>query len=187
MTALDIGVVVIVTFFLARGLWIGFARQLAFLLALSLGYLAAGTYYPLWSRYLSSVANPQLRFVLTYALLFFTTYVLVMLLGIVCKKVMQISFLGWFDRLLGGVFGLAKAVFLSTMIFMALTGIFSANSVFLEKAFFRPYLTISSQWLTSIVRDQNLQAELLSKKPALSNLLGTPPIPALQPLRRDAK
>lgn len=186
MTALDIGVVVIVTFFLARGLWTGFVRQLAFLLALSLGYLAAGTYYPVWSRYLSSVANPQLRFVLTYALLFFTTYVLVMLLGMVGKRVMQISFLGWFDRLLGGVFGLAKAVFLATMIFMALTGVFSANCVFLEKAFFGPYLTISSRWLTSIVRDQNLQAELLAKKPALSNLLSAP-VPALQSLRRDAK
>lgn len=186
MTALDIGVIVVVTFFLARGLWIGFVRQIAFLLALSLGYVAAGSYYPAWSQHLSGIHNPQLRFVATYALLFFTTYVVIMLLGLGLKKVMQISFLGWFDRLMGAVFGLVKAGFLNTMIFMALTGIFSSNSVFIEKALFSRYLSISSQWLTSIIKDSDLRTELLPKKPALSDFLSDP-VPALQTLGRDTK
>lgn len=186
MTALDIVVIIVAVFFLARGLWIGFIRQIAFLLALSLGYVAAGTYYPTWSQHLSQIDNPQLRFVVTYALLFFTTYVVIMLLGLVLKKVVQISFLGWFDRLMGAVFGLAKAVFLTTMIFMVLTGIFSDPSPFIEKAFFTKYLTISAQWVTSIVKDKDLQAELLSPKPALSSFLSAP-VPALQKLGRDPK
>lgn len=186
MSTLDIGVIVVAIFFLARGLWIGFVRQIAFLLALSLGYVAAGTYYPEWSQHLSQIQNPQLRFVVTYALLFFTTYVAIMLLGLVLKKVMQISFLGWFDRLMGAVFGLAKAAFISTMIFMALTGIFASSNVFIDQAFFTKYLSISSQWVTSIIRDNDLRAELLPKKPALSNFLSDP-VPALQTLGRDTK
>lgn len=186
MTALDIGVIVVTVFFLTRGIWIGFIRQIAFLLALFLGYAAAGTYYPTLSQHLEKIDNPQLRFVVTYALLFFTTYVMIMLLGLGLKKVMQITFLGWFDRLMGGVFGLVKAVFIATLVFMALTGIFSTNSVYIEKAFCTKYLLISSQWLTSIIHDKDLQAELLPKKPAISNFLSNP-VPALQSLGRDTQ
>jgi membrane protein required for colicin V production len=186
MTALDIGVIVVTGFFLARGIWIGFIRQIAFLLALFLGYAAAGTYYPSWSQHLSQIANPQLRFVVTYGLLFFSTYVAIMLLGIGLKKVMQISFLGWFDRLMGGVFGLVKAIFITTLLFMALTGIFSSDSVFIEKAFFTKYLTISSREMTSIVKDKDLQSELLPKKPVLSGFLRDP-VPALQTLGRETQ
>jgi len=186
MTALDIGVIIVAVFFLARGIWIGFVRQIAFLLALSFGYVAAGTYYPSWSQHLIQIGNPQLRFVVTYALLFFSTYVVIMLLGLGLKKVMQISFLGWFDRLMGAVFGLGKAVFITTLVFMALTGIFPSNSVFIEKAFFSRYLTISSQWVTSIIKDKDLQAELLPKKPALSDFLSDP-VPVMKTLGRDTK
>ncbi|MDP2104695.1 MAG: CvpA family protein, partial [Desulfobulbaceae bacterium] len=153
MTALDIGVIAVSVLFLVRGVWIGFVRQIAFLLALFLGYVAAGTYYPSLSQHLSQVGNPQLRFVITYALLFFGTYVLIMVLGVGLKKVMHITFLGWFDRSMGAVFGLGKAIFISTMVFMALTGIFSSNSVFIQKAFFSQYLTVSAKWMTSIIRD----------------------------------
>ena len=184
MTALDIGVITVVVFFLARGVWIGFIRQIAFLLALFLGYVAAGTYYPAWSRYLSQIGNPQLRFLVTYALLFFTTYVLIMLLGLGLKRVMQISFLGWFDRLLGAVFGLTKAIFITTLAFMALTGIFASSSSFIEKAFFSKYLLTSSQWITSIIKDKDLQANLLPQQPAISDLLRNS-IPAVQTLRRE--
>jgi len=185
MTALDIGVIAVSVLFLVRGIWIGFVRQIAFLLALFLGYLAAGTYYPSWSQHLSQVGNPQLRFVLTYALLFFGTYVLIMVLGLGLRKVMHITFLGWFDRLMGAAFGAGKAVFIATMVFMALTGIFSSNSVFIQKAFFTPYLTISAQWLTSIIRDKDLQQELLPKEPAISDFFANP-IPALKSLGGDA-
>jgi len=186
MTALDIGVIVVTAFFLVRGVWIGFVRQIAFLLALFLGYAAAGRYYPAFSQYLTGISSPQLRFVVTYGLLFFTTYVLTMVLGLGLKRVMQITFLGWFDRLLGGIFGLGKAVFITTMLFMALTGIFTSSSVFIEKAFFAKYLLITSQAVTSIIKDSDLKEDLLPKKPAISELL-TNPVPALQKMGREAR
>lgn len=186
MTALDIGVIAVTAFFLARGIWIGFVRQLAFFLALFLGYAAAGTYYATWSQHLRQIGNPQLRFVIAYALLFFVTYVTIMLLGLGLKKVMQISFLGWFDRLLGGIFGMIKAVFLSSLLFIALTGILPSNSVYIDKAFFGKYLSISSGWLIAIVKDNDLRSELLPKKPAISDFLRNP-VPALQSLGRDSK
>lgn len=185
MTALDIGVIVVAALLVARGVWIGFVRQIAFLLALFLGYGAAGTYYPIFSQHLTAIQTPQLRFVVTYGLLFFTTYVLTMVLGLGLKKVMQITFLGWFDRLLGGLFGMAKAVFIATLVFMALTGIFS-SSVFIDQAFFAKYLRLSSQALTSIIKDHDLQAKLLPQEPAISTFLPAP-VPPSQAVGRHAQ
>lgn len=187
MTVLDIGVIIITVSFLVRGVWIGFVRQLAFLLALLMGYVAAGKYYPFFSHYTSSwLHNPQLRFVVTYTVLFLLTYVAIMLLGLGLKKVMQVTFLGWFDRSMGALFGLAKAVFLCTLIFMGIAGIFSTTNPILRQSFFSPYLMISSQYMTSFIQDKDLKEELVPKKPAITSFLADP-VPLLKTLGGSPK
>ena len=124
MTAIDFGVIAIILIFLVRGIWIGFIRQLASLAALILGYLFAGRYYEQISPRLSSViSSPQLSFLVTYALLFLAVFVGVLALGYVLKKVMSLSLLGWFDRFMGGIFGLVKAGVVVTVLFMAMSGL----------------------------------------------------------------
>ena len=187
MTILDIGVVIVTVLFLVRGVWVGFVRQLAFFLALTLGYLAAGKYYTILSQNFSPwIENAQLRFVVTYTLLFLITYVLVMFLGRGMKKVMQVTFLGWFDRTMGGLFGLAKAAFISTLVFMGLAGFLSSSSPIIQKSFFSPYLMQSSRYITSFIKDKELKDELLPKKPAISNFL-TDPVPVLKSLGGGSK
>lgn len=171
----------------ARGIWVGFVRQLAFFLALFLGYGAAGQYYGQLSPYVTPVvSNPQLAFFITYLMLFVTAYLLAMTAGMLLKKVMQISFLGWFDRLLGGIFGLLKAVFVSTLLFMLVTAFLSTASPIVENSFSVPYLMVSSQWLVGLIRDKHLQMELLPKNQAISSFL-TDSIPMLQTLGGNAK
>lgn len=187
MTVLDIGVIIITIAFLVRGAWIGFVRQLAFLLALVTGYLAAGKYYPFFSQYTSAwLKDPQLRFVITYTLLFLVTYVLIILLGLGLKKVMQVTFLGWFDRTMGTLFGLAKAVFLSTLIFMGLAGIFSTTNPIIHKSLCSPYLMVCSRYLTSFIQDKELKQQLVPKKPAITSFFSNP-IPVLKTLGGDSK
>jgi len=187
MTALDIGVIVITVLFLVRGIWIGFVRQIAFVLALSMGYLAAGANYNLFSKYIVKwVSDPQLRFVITYTVLFLATYVIIMLLGAGLKKVMQVTFLGWFDRFVGGVFGLGKAAFISTLVFMALAGIFSNSNPIIQRSFSTKYLMQGARFVTSFIKDKDLQHALLPKSPAISSFLANP-IPALKKLGGKTK
>lgn len=186
ITVLDIGVIVVTVAFLVRGVWVGFVRQLAFIIALVMGFVAAGNYYPVLSRYGQWIENPQLRFVVAYTLLFLATYVLIMFIGVGLKKVMQVTFLGWFDRMMGGFFGLAKAVFISTLCFMALAGVLSSTSPVIQKSFFSPYLMASAEFLTSFIKDKSLQKELVPKKPAISSFFSDP-VPVLQLLGGDSK
>ncbi|HSH12849.1 MAG TPA: CvpA family protein, partial [Desulfurivibrionaceae bacterium] len=81
------------------------------------------------------------------------------------------TMLGGFDRLLGGVFGLAKGVFLATLLFMAVAGIMSESAEYLRRSFSYPYLSSSAKALSWFIRDQEMRNRLRPKEPAISNLL----------------
>lgn len=184
MNAIDLGVIAIILLFLIRGIWIGFVRQLASLAGLILGYLFAGRYYEQMSPRLAPViSSPQLSFLVTYVLLFLAVFLGAMALGFVLKKVMSLSLLGWFDRLLGGVFGLVKAGVVVTVGFMVLSGMLADANPLMTGSRTAPYLAKSSRFLLSFVSDQNLHRLLLPKEPALA--LPAPEIPAGKPVRTE--
>ena len=187
LTVLDIAVAVIAILFLVRGFWVGFVRQIAFLAALFLGVFAAGRFHGQFADTIGAyVPNPQLGYIATYAMVFLVTYVVIMLLGLILKKVMQVTFLGWFDRTMGGVFGVIKAAILSTLLFMMLTGVLSNSSPIIEKSLSTKYLMMSSRLLASFIEDERVKEKVIPKKPAISTLLENA-IPALQPGGGDAK
>jgi len=182
MNYLDLGVIAIILIFLVRGVLVGFLRQLASLAALILGYLFAGRYYEQISPHLSSViSSPQLRFLVTYALLFLLVFCGVLALGFLLKKVMSLSLLGWFDRFMGGVFGLVKAALISTVCFMVISGMLADSNPLITGSFAAPYLAKSSGFLLSFIPDQNLHSLLLPRNPAIA--IPAPAIPAGQPVR----
>lgn len=179
MTTIDFGAIAIVLFFLARGIWVGLIRQLASLAALILGYLFAGRYYEQISPLLSSmITSPQLCFLVTYALLFLAVFFGVLALGFVLKKVMSLSLLGWFDRFMGGIFGLVKAGVIVSVGFMTLSGLLAEANPIITNSLVAPYLRKSSGFLLAFVPDQNLHRLLLPREPDL--VLPEDAIPASQ-------
>ncbi len=175
MTAFDAIILIIILLFLARGIWVGLIGQIAFLIALPLGFFAAGTFYAkLGHLLLPVIPNPQASFLLTYVLLFIATYLLIMLLGKGLKKVVSITLLGWFDRAMGGLFGLAKAVFLSTLMFMILSGFVAGPRSFFSGSLTTPYLANCSKYMLTMIRDNDLRHRFIPKKPAISAILAQP-------------
>lgn len=175
MTLLDVGVIVIALIFLVRGIWVGFVRQLASIAGLLLGFIIAGNYYKQFSKFLSPVvASPQAGFLITYGLLFFLVFFSVVACGFLLKKVMTLSLLGWFDRVLGGFFGLSKAVIVATVFFMAISGMLSSPSPTLAASFFAPHLLRCSTYLLSLTRDQELHRHFLPREPAISTPVSLP-------------
>ena len=190
MSFLDIAVAVLCLALLGRGIWIGFSRQLAFLLALILGYLGAGQFHqalaPAFSRFID---NEQLRFLISYLVILFVLYVAIMLIGIGLKKVMQITFLGWFDRLMGGVFGMAKGAFLSVLLFMLLHAVLDPSSPILQRSVTVPYLTKGASILLRVIKDEKLREKFLTLQPAIPVDLISP-APVVKPgkaVGRDAQ
>lgn len=185
MTSLDAGVIIIAIILVIRGIWVGLVRQLASIAALFLGFITAGKYYKQFSDILSPfIETPQIGFLITYGVLFLLVFLSVVLLGFLLKKVMTVSLLGWFDRMMGGLFGLCKSAIVITVLFMVLSSMLASSNPILTESFFAPYLKHASTYLLRLIKDQDLQKHFLPKEPAISPLLSLT-IPASKTKRGD--
>lgn len=174
MTILDISVGIILLLFLARGVWTGFIRQTASILALLLGFIVAGRFYGESGLFiLPYLNNKQLGFFISYLLIFLVVFLLVHLLGLLLKKVISIALLDWFDRTLGGFFGGVKGVCLSCLLFLGLSTVISPSSPFFKQSLTYPYLAKMSQYLVYVIQDKPLRNSLLPAKPAISDVFST--------------
>ncbi|MBM9538115.1 CvpA family protein [Desulfobulbus alkaliphilus] len=173
MTYFDLVVAFLFVFFLVRGVWIGFMRQLAAFLALVGSYFVAARYaddiMPYAERF---VDNPKLSFFLCFAGLFLVAALVFTLLGKVLQGVMRITLLGWFDRLLGMLLGAVKAGVMASLLYMFLAATLSTTNDLLRNSITSPYLKQGAAVLRSLIDDPRLKEYFLHKEPAiLSDLL----------------
>ncbi len=172
ITSFDITVLVILLILLVRGFWVGFIRQIASILALVLGFVVAGRYYgESAGLVLPYISDPQIAFLVSYGLIFLLVLFGVTWIGIGLKKVMSIALLGWFDRTVGGLFGLAKGVFVASLLFMIVAAFLSSANTLFAKSLFAPYLEQTSQFILTLVRDKDLRTDFLPRQPAISTIL----------------
>jgi membrane protein required for colicin V production len=171
MSSFDAIILIVLLILLARGVWIGFIRQIASILALVLGFVVAGRFYgESAALVIPFVHNQQAGFLIAYSIIFLLVFLAVHLLGLGLKKVMSISLLSWFDRTLGGVFGLAKGIFISSLLFMTMAAFISDTTIF-KDSFFAPFLEQSSEFIIHVIKDKDLRSDFLPRQPAISSIL----------------
>ena len=90
---------------------------------------------------------------------------------------------GWFDRFMGGTFGLVKAGVIIPVFFMVISGMLADSNPLITGSMAAPYLGKSSGFLLSFIPDQNLHRHLLPREPALA--LPDLIIPATKPVRTE--
>ncbi|MEN8257511.1 MAG: CvpA family protein [Thermodesulfobacteriota bacterium] len=172
MSPLDAIALIILGGFIIRGIWVGFIRQVASLIALVLAFLVAGHLYGESASLVTPfVHNKQLGFLLAYAGIFCLVFLMTLLIGLGCKKVAQLILLDWFDKTMGGILGATKGLFLTCIAFMGLATFISGSSPIFTKSILYPYLQKTSVLLLSAVKDDDIRDRLVPQKPAISNLL----------------
>lgn len=168
LTYFDLVVAFIFLFFLIRGLWIGFMRQLAAFFALVGGYYLAGQYaariLPFTERF---VDNPKVTFWVSFAIIFFVAAFVFTLIGKVLHRVMQITLLGWLDRFSGLILGGIKAAVLASLLYMFLASSLSTTNQLLRKSYSSPYLKQGAEMLQSFIEDPRLRKYFIQKEPAI--------------------
>lgn len=114
MNAVDIAILVVLAVLLAKGVWLGLIHELCALIGLGGGtFLAVRYHEPLaqalghWVKW-----SPELLGVACAVLLFLVTLIVCVLLGIILSRVLKLIFLGGFNRILGGLFGLIQGLLL---------------------------------------------------------------------------
>ena len=167
-SAFDVLVLVIFLAFLARGIWIGFIRQISSLLAMVGGFLLAGYFDNEFYRFILPYFNDShTAFLITYILLFIAFFFLIKLVGLGLTKVMDITLSTWFDRAVGGLFGIIKGIFITSLIFVVITIYLSGSNIYLNKSITYPFLKQSSKVILAFIRDHDLRSYFIPKEPAI--------------------
>jgi len=168
-TAFDVLVLIIFLAFLVRGIWIGFISQISSLIAMIGGFLLAGyfdnDFYRLILPYLE---NSHMAFLITYIVLFMVFFFVIKLAGLGLRLVMDLTLVAWFDKTVGGIFGIIKGLFFISLIFVVISSYLSGSNNYLKKSITYPYLSKSSKVILAFIRDNDLRSYFIPKEPAIT-------------------
>ena len=168
ITAFDVLVLLIFVAFLVRGVWVGFIRQISSLIAMIGGFALAGYFDSEFYRLiLPYIDNSHTAFLITYIVLFIAFFFLIKLAGLGLKKVMDVSLTTWFDRTVGGLFGIAKGIFFVSLLFVVTTSFMSGSNNYLKKSISYPFLSSSSKAILTFIQDHDIRSYFVPKEPAI--------------------
>jgi len=123
MTLFDYGVLLIIGFSVLVSVVRGLVRELLALAGWVVAFLVANLASGTVSEWLpGTLGSPSLRVLGTFVFLFIATLILMSLLGMAVKGVIHSAGLSAEDRILGGVFGLARGM-LVVMVLVLLAGL----------------------------------------------------------------
>jgi membrane protein required for colicin V production len=172
ITSFDVIVVLIFLLFIIRGTWIGFMRQVAVFLALIGSYLLAGSYTGLMMPHVSKfIDNPKAVFYISFILLFILGSVFMFLTGRVLRLVVEVTMAGWFDKTLGMFLGLIKAVFVTSIMYMAMSSSLVSSNELLKKSLTSSFLARGAELVQQMIKGNDLRKIFLPKEPVLQSVM----------------
>ncbi len=111
MTWLDYAVLVLLAASILWGLWRGFVREVISLGAWVLAFIAANFFAGALGEELpKALPTPEVRVLVAFVIVFVVTLIACSVAGALLSKLTKVAGLGSADRVLGGVFGLTRAL-----------------------------------------------------------------------------
>ncbi|MCG8684863.1 MAG: CvpA family protein [Desulfobacterales bacterium] len=169
MNFFDLCVLVIVGFCLIRGGFKGLIGEVSGIIGVVAGFYGANTYYPHLIPFIEKwIETPGIQKLVCFFFLFCAILIAVGLVARLIRKLLKLVFLGWVDWTFGVVFGAAKGVLISTVIFIMLTTFVPAGKAQMTGSKTAPYLAQVADAMTlfiskNIKTDFNKHLEGLKK------------------------
>jgi membrane protein required for colicin V production len=170
MNILDIAIVIIVALLIIRGFSRGIVQEAATLLGLIASFLLASLYYQDLAGLLERF-SPNHIIVLSFfcfVFLFILCIFLFNFLGMLAKKAIRLTLLGWVDRTLGGLFGLIKGAVIIFILATILTVFYPKSALLVENSRFFPTSLAITERLTLLI-PYKIKDDFLTKKKNLQN------------------
>jgi|SRR5690554_690820 len=150
MNFLDLILASILLYGLVKGLWKGFFVELASLISLLLGVYLAIKFSGFTAHFIRDKFSSDSDYleIIAFAITFVMVVIGIILLAKVFTKIADFASLGWINRLLGGIFGLVKMIFILSIILhffqkINATGIFLSEEKLNESVLYNPVVTAS--------------------------------------------
>ncbi len=166
ITLFDYILLALLLLFIVQGLWVGFLRQVPFVLALVGSYLASAYYAGNLMPHLSQLTeSPKIIFGGQFLILLILSTIILKLVAILLVKLVQIKVVGWMDRFF---LGMPLAVFKGAAL-LVIVLMFVAASLPPEEHFFRDsqaksYLKQAMKMARKGIRDRDIRKDLRPRK-----------------------
>ncbi len=136
----------------------GFVRELISLAAVLIGLVVAAMGYPraaLWFDDLTK--SHEIALGLGFLVLFLGTLLVGAMVGLLARKLIKTAGVQWFDRFLGGVFGLVRGVLVDAILLMAMLA-FAIKPDAVRQSALAPYVTTGTR-VIALVMPGSLRAQ----------------------------
>lgn len=142
MSWLDLAVLVVLLLSIAWGVWRGLIRELFAILGWIIAFLAANLLAgPFAALMPDAIKSPEMRLMAAFAAVFVGALFVTALVGLLVSKIVSAVGLVVFDRVLGGVFGIARALLIVVALTL-LAGLTDApKKPFWTESFCGPWMT----------------------------------------------
>lgn len=145
-------------FFLLRGIFRGFLREIASLAGIVLGILLGSLFQPQITDLLKAYV-PDFYYLPLVSFVFIFTAVLIVsnLLGYALSRLFKKIFLGWVDRLLGVGLALTKGIILTYLIIVLLTFFLPAKAPLVANSKLAPWIIVSYQSMIRMISPERYE------------------------------
>ena len=152
MNILDIFILCTMVFFLVKGIFRGFLREIASLAGVVLGIVLGSRFQPQVTDLLKAhVPDSHYLPVVSFVLIFALVLVAANLLGYSLSRLFRKVFLGWVDRGLGVGLALTKGVILTYLIIVLLTFFLPAKAPLVANSRLAPLIIASYQSMIGLI------------------------------------
>jgi membrane protein required for colicin V production len=171
MNRLDILIIIIISYCLVTGLWRGIIRELASIVGVVIGFIAAYSFYMEVGKYLLKwnwVSDPAYCAILSFLIIFCSVFILIGVLGMVIRYLLKIATLTWLDRTAGGGAGIIKGILIASILIVLFTAFLKEGADILKGSVLAPHITLISEQMAKVVSKEMKQkytekVELLKK------------------------
>lgn len=152
MNSFDIVVITILSFCLIRGYFKGLIGEVSGMISVVAGFYGAYTYYPELIIYVKKVvSNEAVQNILAFFILFCAIIITIHWISVLIHKLLKFVFLGWVDRTFGVVFGAAKGLMITSVIFIMITNFLPNGSKMFKGSVSSPYIAEVSKVMTVFI------------------------------------
>jgi membrane protein required for colicin V production len=136
----------------------GFVQEIISLASVLIGLIVAAVGYQRAALWFEDLAKShEVALGLGFLVLFLGVSVLGMLAGLLARKLIKTAGIQWFDRFLGGVFGLVRGVLIDAVLLLALLA-FAIKPDAVQQSVLAPYVTAGAR-VIALVMPGSLRAQ----------------------------
>jgi len=168
---LDIGMTIALILSGVWGCLRGLVRAILSLIGLAAASVLAVRGYPdIAQRLAPLIATPWVRQAIGFALIFLAVMAVTMVCSVLLRFALRAAGLSLMDRLLGGLFGLAKVILVASVLLMMANRFFPSMRAQLEadlaspKSVFAPFLWRNAEFLEAFLEKHNAVVQQLQRQ-----------------------